>query len=114
MADCDCTDDYGPCERHGETLAQRAGASNRTADELARVFIDDAVGLGAELSPYGAAELAAIDDAWDGDGWCDDPDVAERLHDLAHQVESYLADLVVIWNDGYVIVRPTADCPLYL
>lgn len=112
--DCDCSDEYGPCEQHCEMLVTREGASHRTADELARVFIDDALNLGAELSPYGQGVLEKVDAAFEADGsWITDPDLAEALRDLSFQVEQYLADLVVTWDDGYTIVRPSADCPLY-
>ncbi len=111
---CECSFDDGPCEDHGELLVQRAGASNRTADELLQVFIADAMDLGAELSPYGQQVYDEACQALGEDRWITDRDLAEALDHLAFQVESYLADLVVTWEDGYTIVRPSEDCPLYV
>ena len=110
-SECGCSEDYGPCEQHGTVLAQRDGAAVRTADELARVFIDDATDIGAELSSYGADVVAAADAEFaTGERWLT-ADAGEALLDLVHQVEATL-DAWVIWEDGYCIVRPSADCPL--
>lgn len=115
MDTCDCSEEYGPCEQHCEMLIIRDGASSHTADELSRLFIDDALSLGAELSATGTHTLAEIDEAFATDGaWIDNPDLADALRDLTFQVEQYLGDLVVTWDDGYTIVRPTPDCPLYV
>ncbi len=116
MFDCECSEEYGPCERHGELLAQRDGASSRTADELTLVLIDDLISVGAELSPWGKdiveqAEAQLNDDPIDS-RWLEDPDLVDALMDVADQAEAYVADLWVIRDDGYRIVRPLADCPL--
>lgn len=112
--ECDCTDEYGPCEQHCETLVIREGASLRSADELTLIYLDDALALDPEcLAPYGQSVKAEAEapEAWDG-SWLKDPDLADALRDVAWQVESYLSPLWTLWNDGYVIVRPSADCPL--
>jgi hypothetical protein len=110
---CDCSDEFGPCEAHGTVLAQRVGSSNRSADELSLVYLNDALDIDPEcLSPYGRqikAEAEAAD-AWEG-SWLKDPDLADALRDVTDQVESYL-DAWTVWGDGYVIVRPSPDCPL--
>lgn len=111
MATCDCTDEYGPCEDHGTVLAQREGASLRSADELAVVYLDDALGIDPDcLSPYGRQVKADAEAGFDG-SWIGDPDLADALRDVVSQVESHL-DAWTVWNDGYVIVKPSADCPL--
>lgn len=119
--ECECSEEYGPCEEHGETIAQREGASTRTADELLAVFIDDAVGIGVELSPWGADVLAR---AWAnlnaneryGVAWFSTDEEGSALHDevrtLVDQVENDLATMDgggmhVWWEDGYVISRVT-------
>lgn len=118
---CECSEEYGPCEDHGEVLVQRAGAAVRTADDLTLVLIGDLIGCGAELSAYGRLELERLErvaekcrDRVSGCMWFDDPDDAESACDLAWQLENYVADLVVLHDDGYVIVRPSDDCPLYV
>jgi hypothetical protein len=113
MSECECTEEYGPCEIHGETLVSREGASLRTADELCALFIEDALSVGAELSVEGAQILYDANEALSESSWIEDPDLAEALRDLVNQVESYIADLTVVWDDGYRIIRPTDDCPLY-
>jgi hypothetical protein len=113
MAECECSDEYGPCEAHGTVLAQRVGASSRSADELTRVYLEDARDIdGAILSPYGVGVLARVSDpaAWEG-SWLADPALADELRDVAWQVEAAL-DAWTVWDDGYVIVRPSTDCPL--
>ncbi len=118
---CDCDEEYGPCEQHCEVLCVREGSSVRTADDLTMVLIADLIGCGAELSPWGHAEYdrlsAALEqdrDPHSGCAWFSDPDNADAALSLAYQLESYVADLCVIRDDGYRIVKPTPDCPLYL
>lgn len=111
MTQCDCSDEYGPCEQHGDTLVVREGASLHTADELAMIEIDDLVSVGAELSAWGQAEYKRLEQALT-DRWFDNPDDGEAARDLVTQLESNVADLWVIHDDGYRIVRPHADCPL--
>lgn len=116
---CECSEEFGPCEDHGETLVVREGASLHTADELSMILIDDLVSVGAELSPWGRTErdrlsaaLEASRDNVSGTAWFADPDDADAAHSLADQLEGYVADLWIIRDDGYRIVRPHADCPL--
>jgi hypothetical protein len=116
---CDCSDEHGPCEQHGDVLVAREGASLHTADELAIIEIGDLVSLGAELSVWGRAEyvrlavqLEADRDATSGVAWFSDPDDGEAARALADQLESYVADLWIVHDDGYRIVRAHDDCPL--
>jgi hypothetical protein len=43
--------------------------------------------------------------------WISDPDLADELRDLAWQLESTIGAWTY-WDDGFVIVEPTNDCPL--
>ena len=117
--DCGCSEEYGPCEDHATVLAQREGASTRSADDLANVFMYDAW----ELIPTAhekirtkelADEYAAkLDDARHmGVAWLEGDD-AQALHDDASMVETWLpSGIMVLWDDGYRIVRVHDDCPL--
>jgi hypothetical protein len=111
--ECDCSEEYGPCEEHGEILVSREGSSGRSADQLVSTFIDDAVSLGAELSPYGKDVVARANEAFGKLGpfesWLEDADLAEELRTVADQVETelYTLGLSVYWEDGYTIVRIT-------
>lgn len=117
VEDCDCSEEYGPCGEHSETLIRREGASTRTADDLARTFLHDAVSVGAELSPYGRDVRNRADMALDanerlGVAWLPDDEVgaelADELQSVVWQVESAMPDgLRVYWEDGYSIVRIT-------
>ena len=105
-----------------DVLAQRAGASNRTADELASVFIDDVVciirGLKVDGQPIHMEDQshivipadvqAAMADA-DAHGWCDNADNGQLLSDFIHTAESWLGDfgMMVVWDDGYNIYDTT-------
>lgn len=116
---CDCSDEFGPCEQHGETLVVREGASLHTADELTMIEIEDLVSVGAEISVWGreefkrlTAQLEADRDSTSGAAWFENPDDAEAARDLVFQLENYVADLMVIHDDGYRIVKPSDDCPL--
>ena len=112
---CYCTEEYGPCEYHAETLVQREGASQRTADELRSLFIDDAVSVGAELSPYGKDALSRINANLNanrspyGTAWLDDDSLSDELGGLVNAMETelYTLGLSVYWEDGYTIVRIT-------
>lgn len=115
--DCDCTEEYGPCELHAELLVSREGAALRTADELLSMFIDDAVALGAELSPYGKDIVFRSDAAMYVPGamsnWLPDTEEGYELRDalqtVAYQVESELDTLgySTYWDDGYRILKIT-------
>lgn len=114
---CECSEEYGVCELHGEVLVQREGASTRTADELIRVLCHDLVALGAELSPWGAEVLARADE-YAYQPYLDDDDddyvgAFAALVTLADQLEVD-SGLSVFMDDGYRIVRPSVDCPLYV
>ena len=119
-AECGCSEDYGPCEDHSEVLAQRDGASTRTADELLAVFISDAEDItGRPITGHDASAVAA--EYWDATdnagGWVDHdrfPDLAEALHDAAiYGAEFALPEGVCVWwEDGYVISRITGG-PLH-
>ncbi len=117
--ECECSEEYGPCEDHSEVLAQREGASTRTADELLAVFIGDAIDImeGEEDLIAGAliGTWSAVADAYwkacPNGGWApiaegDAYTLSEELADTANVVESYLPALVY-WEDGYVISRIT-------
>lgn len=72
--ECECSEEYGPCEDHSEVLAQREGASTRTADELLAVFIGDAEDIiGRPITEHDASAVAA--EYWDATdnagGWID-------------------------------------------
>lgn len=112
---CDeCSDEYGPCEEHGEELAQRAGASSRTADELLAVFVADVRGI-REAAGLPVAELDADEARLLAiEGWADTPEDSEQLAELAEHAEQSLPSGVhTYWEDGYRIVRviggPLAD-----
>jgi hypothetical protein len=117
MSGClDCGEEFGPCGLHGETLVQREGASVRTGDELALLYLDDMESLGqGELSPWGS-EIRAICNTRlevnrslvSGTAWIDDADLVDSLDDVVRQVES-ASDYLTYWDDGYRIVRPTSD-----
>lgn len=113
--ECECSEDYGPCEDHCIVLAQREGASTRTADELSYVLIMDVIGASEAdglkrsdvLSPYGESVIEDVEKAWtDGSGWLDDRELADALYDVAHQVED-ASDYWIIHDDGYVMVKVT-------
>ena len=115
--ECECSEEYGPCEQHSELLVSREGSSLRTGDELLSVFIDDAVSLGAELSPYGKDIVFRADAAMQVSGpmsnWLPDTEEGYELRDalqtVANQVETELYTLgySVYWEDGYRIVKIT-------
>jgi hypothetical protein len=124
--ECDCDEDEDlPCEEHMIVLAQREGASTRTADELLAVWLDDAAAVpGVEVSPWGQEVMRQAWDALErnrayGVAWLPD-DVAEGLRDdmetLRDQLETSLATLddpvSTHWDDGYVMYRVSSDSPL--
>jgi hypothetical protein len=89
-----------------DVIITRDGASSRTADELMAVFImdvDDLRGEGLRTPAMGQdMELAAK-----VEGWLDDPDDSQALHDAVMDWEGYLSEAgySVAWDDGYVIWR---------
>lgn len=110
--ECKCSEEYGPCEEHGETIVQREGASTYTPTELLALFADDSTTIGTELSPWGLALIREARTMTDEHraGLLDD------LATLANQVECDLATLdapcFTYWDDGYRIVRVLEGCPL--
>ncbi len=104
----DSTDTCDYCADHEDMMAhrhhvyvQREGASHRTADQLAYLLHVDASALTSYVIP---ADLPRPgDDTLEG--WLEDPDAAQTLHDSIMYVEGALADagLYVSWDDGYVI-----------
>lgn len=85
-----------------EYYENRAGASHRTADELADVFLD---AVEYYAAPWTRPEYCPRDVV----GWLDDPDASQSLSDCIALGESALADvgLDVTWEDGYIIERIT-------
>lgn len=112
MSTCDCTYDYGVCDKHGTVLAQREGASARTTDELCALFLADAATL---VDAERIAQATALAGTYsDVTGWCEDADTAESLYDAVYMVESWLRiGIVTFWDDGYRIVQVSDDCPIY-
>lgn len=115
---CECSEEYGPCEQHGNVLAQREGASSRTADELVYVYVLDCFAiLEQEPTPVAADILRRVEEDWENQDdtygvlWIQDEELEDELRDLAHQMESTIGAWTY-WEDGFVIVEPTEDCPL--
>lgn len=118
--DCECSEDFGPCEAHCIVHAQREGAAVRTADELAYVFIADMIDIaaatdgkyGGELGAWGADVYARAGAALADGGWIgDDGTLADELHDLVTQIESQTG-LWVTWDDGFIAAQVTGG-PLF-
>lgn len=109
---CDCTDEYGPCEFHAETIVTREGSASRSADELAHEFLTDTASV-LHAWPSDAFEAAtvrlgnALADS--GGTWFDNPDDADELRDHVTTAEGALAaaGYSTYWDDGYRIVRIT-------
>lgn len=121
---CDCSEDGGACATHSETIAQRVGSSNRSADELCAVFLDDAAdALAAAGSAFptewdDVRALADNSESWEGSWLRTDltvPNASEgysasdALRDAVSAAEHALGaiGLTVEWDDGYVIMRVT-------
>jgi hypothetical protein len=99
-----------------DIIVSREGAANRTADELAAVFVLDV----ADIRYPGYQDNHLILPAEDHEdvqfaseitGWCDDPDDSQRLSDLIPKWEAILSDAgySVAWDDGYQIWRVAFD-----
>jgi hypothetical protein len=119
MHDCGCSEEYGPCEQHGDTLVNREGASLRTGDELTLLLVSDLKDCGVALSEDEAAALARLEQKLEADrsphsgvAWFSDQGDAEAAQELSQAVEGKADGLMVIHEDGYRIVRPHEDCPL--
>lgn len=108
------------CEDHRHTPVIREGASQRSGDELAELFLDDGTNLlYVKPTTEQLAEIAVVIEACDDDhathgAWLGNDDLREELDDLVRQVEDMLATAgwFVDWDDGYVIWRPSADNPV--
>ena len=112
---CECSDEYGPCEQHGDALVVREGASVRTADESALQLIDDLADLGYKSTDeYSLTFIEMIRPYLEKYHWLDDPDWSDTLYEIAFAVESNANDVWVISNDGYVIWKLHDDCPLLM
>lgn len=96
-----------------DIVVTRAGSSNRTADELAAVFIIDVAELAGMTDDGGITEDQPENLKEDYtlactvEGWCDDPDNSQALSDAVRDWESILCDAgySVDWDDGYSIYR---------
>lgn len=107
--ECECSEDFGPCELHCEYLVTREGASLRTADELCLLFLEDAGSLEPLAIPMSARELVLEceeDMQESGSSWLTDVDLADALRDTVQVVESRMTHSVY-WEDGYVILTVT-------
>lgn len=114
---CECSDEYGPCEFHGETVVMREGSASRAADDLAHTFLGDVASVLRRWpsEEFRKAELRlgnALHDS--GGSWFDDPDDADECRELCTEGESALGDAgyVTYWDDGYRIIRPLPGCPM--
>lgn len=119
---CDCSEDWGPCEDHMDVIAQREGASTRTADDLVYVFLTDVLAAaedpeirqGAEVNLRGLRTSLTYwekETRWTdnyGCRWVSEEEPSE-IHDEIPLGEGILAalGLSVNWEDGYVIYRLT-------
>jgi hypothetical protein len=115
---CECSDEYGPCEFHGETIVMREGSSSRAADDLCHEFLTDVASvLHRWPSPEFERDTLRLGNALadSGGSWFDNPDDAEEARDLVSNGEAFLGDAgyVTYWDDGYRIIRPLPGCPLY-
>jgi len=123
--DCECSEEYGPCEEHCEVLARREGASSRTADDLVYVFLTDVLAIAENRGLISADMRGRVNvdklreaiDYWDNDDlWSDTmgcrwvrDDIDAEIHDDIVWGEQVAAELglSVWWEDGYVISRVT-------
>lgn len=128
---CECDEEYGPCEEHGDAVVIREGASTRTADDLLLLFCEDAADVlihetGEDrTTPWGRMILQDAEDDLTANSssygcrWFSEENgeqLTDSLATLQSQLESELSTLDVphftYWNDGYRIVRVAEDCPL--
>lgn len=99
-----------------EVVAQREGASTRTADDLAHVFMLDVIGIvgGKEHKPLCliAGEWGVLleqrRDPHTGSAWLDPEQGDGEIHDDIALFEGALSDAghFVVWDDGFVIYGP--------
>lgn len=134
---CECSEDFGPCEDHCTVYAQREGSAVRTGDELAAVYVGDAASIFLtsilayiddatnemivsgpySMTPGVTDAIVTADDYWEAHpngGWCEDTDDSEALTDACRTMEDALGaeGFWTLWEDGYIILKPTDDCPL--
>lgn len=122
---CACSLDEGPCYDHLDVEVLREGASLRTGDELLLTFLEDASELidwdrrgpsdPTRLSVDITIEACHEDLAVQVPArWLANDERREELEDQARRVEDLVTTqgFYVLWDDGYVIGRPTDDCPL--
>ena len=116
---CGCSYEFGPCENHADYLVIREGASLHTANELSLLLADDLRDCGVVFSDdqtrrYDelSKRLSAAENPTSGCAWFAEDDDAQAAHELAYELEIQADGLWMLSDDGYVIVRPHADCPL--
>lgn len=120
---CECSPEYGPCEKHCDLLVSREGASLHSADELLLLLVSDLVDCGTKLTEYDRAEYDRLRESLTRDSYSgierfpepkgDKYSDFEAAADLEMRVRSYApSDLWINQDDGYTIVRPHSDCPL--
>lgn len=116
--ECECTEDYGPCDRHSETIVSREGASTRTADELVAVFLSDVTDLYTEAgktAPTGEHYLTGSD-YWQA---VEDERVRERERASRDGGYAYVSgwaptDGTITREDGTVVTWEDGDMSQWL
>ncbi len=91
---------------HDESIVvQREGSSQRTVEELLRVFVSDCFDLTGQQRFEDL--LAQFDGLLLVDSGGYESEIFERLDGIAWQAESWLGDegYNVEWNDGYIIFK---------
>ena len=91
---------------HDESIVvQREGSSQRTVEELLRVFVSDCFDLTGQQRFEDL--LAEFDGLLLVDSGGYEPEIFDRLDGISWQAESWLGDegYNVEWNDGYIIFK---------
>jgi hypothetical protein len=88
-----------------DIVVQREGSSQRTVEELLRLFVSDCFDLTGQQR-FGRL-LAEFDEAYAKDNGGYEALCFENLHGIADDAESWLTDAGygVEWNDGYIIYK---------
>lgn len=127
MTECECSEEYGPCEDHGIVIVQRDGAAVRCADELAAVMVEDLSEIirdhwdGRTIPSDTARALAEAEtiaaDYWEATdhrgGWWVDGEVndalaSEALYEYGVALASHLPGSLTLWEeDGYRVIEIT-------
>lgn len=97
----------------------REGASPRTSDELALVFLSDVEGLGITLPEDVRQVIDACEADLDLNGngraqWLTDEDLSESLTwaiEITEDLPAFYTHYFVEWEDGYVIYDHTGCSP---